>query len=209
VLSNERALPRAYVPHEAQVIADDQQRLEALSSTTFDPRKTAYLERPTDVPSNMAGSVEFVEDTPQRVTLAATMQTAGLVVLADRWDPGWKAYVNNVAVPIWRVNHALRGVRVEPGASEVKFQYEPASLYRGLSISAAGSLVWLVWAGGVVFLRLRRIEWRPLTTETVPATEHLAPLANKGKPKERPTKAKKARRATGGHHSGTGIPSQL
>jgi hypothetical protein len=196
VLSNERALPRAYVPRHTDVISDDRLRLEALSSRSFNPLETAYLEHAVDLPSNIDGSVEFVEDTPQRITLSATMQTSGLVILADRWDPGWKAYVNDIAVPIWRVNHALRGVRVESGASELRFVYEPASLYKGLTISAAGSLAWFAWAGTVVVLRLRRKEFLPAAVVTAAnSSEQPAPIINIGRRKENRRKTKRIRRS--------------
>jgi uncharacterized membrane protein YfhO len=156
VYHNERALPRAFIPHRTQVIPDAQARLQAISAKTFDPRGMAYLEQSVDLPQEIEGAVEFVEDLPQRVILAADMQTAGLVVLADRWDRGWKAYVNETEVPILRVNHALRGVRVGSGENMIRFAYEPDSLYRGLVISAAGGIGLLAWMAGVVVIGFRR-----------------------------------------------------
>jgi uncharacterized membrane protein YfhO len=81
------------------------------------------------------------------------MQTSGLVVLADRWDSGWRAYVNDVEVPILRVNHAVRGVLVGPGTSTIRFVYLPAGFFVGLAITAAGGICLLTWACVLVFRR--------------------------------------------------------
>jgi hypothetical protein len=150
VYFNERALPRAFVPRQTQVIPDTESRLQAMSMKTFDPRETAYLEQSVDLPQPISGSVEFLEDSPQLVTLSAKMETPGVVILADRWDRGWRAYVNEAEVPILRVNHALRGVRVDTGESTIRFAYEPATLYRGLAISVIGGIGSLAWIAIVV-----------------------------------------------------------
>jgi uncharacterized membrane protein YfhO len=79
------------------------------------------------------------------------MQTSGLVVLADRWDSGWRAYVNDAEVPILRVNHAVRGVLVGPGASRIRFVYLPARFFIGLAIAAAGGICLLTWACVLIY----------------------------------------------------------
>jgi len=82
-------------------------------------------------------------------------------VLADHWDKGWRAYVNDIEVPIYRVNYVLRGVRVDSGASTIRFIYASASFSLGLAISAGGGIGWLAWA----FIFVRRL---PKGMEEVP-----------------------------------------
>ncbi len=155
VFVNDRALPRAFVPRSVQVIASEQARLIAMDRPDFDARETAYVEQPVELPDNIEGTVEIISDTYQRVTLRARMETPGLVVLADRWDSGWRAYLNDIEVPILRTNHAIRGILVGSGTSTIRFVYFPPGFFLGLAITAAGGFGLLIWAG-IIVLRRRR-----------------------------------------------------
>ena len=48
-------------------------------------------------------------------------------------------------VPILRADHALRGVEVPAGQTNIEFYYEPASLIWGIRLSAVGLALALVW----------------------------------------------------------------
>jgi hypothetical protein len=146
VLMNDRAMPRAFVPRHVEVIAEAQARLHAMTRVEFDPSDIAYVEQPIGLSHDSAGTVEIVKDSYRHLTLRAQMQTSGLVVLADRWDAGWRAYVNDVEVPILRVNHAVRGVLAGPGTSTIRFDYFPPGFFLGLAITAAGGICLLAWA---------------------------------------------------------------
>ncbi len=147
---NERAMPRAFVPRSVQVTANELARLNAMNREDFDPRETAYVEQSIKLSHSIEGSVEIVDETYQRVTLQARMKTSGLVVLADRWDSGWRAYINDTEVPILRVNHAIRGILVDPGISTIRFVYSPPGFLAGFSITAAGAICLLIWACVVI-----------------------------------------------------------
>jgi hypothetical protein len=163
---NDRVMPRAFVPRRIQTIAIEQARLQAMNRPDFDPREIAYVEQPLELSNDISGTVEIVHDEYQYISLQAQMQTPGLVVLADRWDSGWRAYVNDVEVPILRVNHAIRGVLVNPGASTIRFEYLPSDFFLGLAFTAAGGICLLAWVGIVVFNKRRtsdKNEPEPLT----------------------------------------------
>jgi uncharacterized membrane protein YfhO len=98
------------------------------------------------------------------------METPGLLVVADRWDVGWKAYLNGNAVPILRVNHAVRGVVVPAGESVVQFRYEPASLVWGLRLSTIAAALMLGWAGLTTKNRLGQRTSQNSTSPTSSAT---------------------------------------
>ena len=155
VLVNDRAMPRAFVPRRVQVITGSQARLNAMDRPDFDPADIAYVEQPIELPQDSVGTVEIVQDAYQRVILQAQMQTSGLIVLADRWDAGWRAYVNDVEVPILRVNHAIRGVMLDPGSSTIRFVYSPPGFVQGFTITGAGGICLLTWACVLIFRRRR------------------------------------------------------
>ena len=69
------------------------------------------------------------------------METPGLVVLADVWDKGWRAYLNGQPAPILRTNHAVRGVIVPAGTGTLEFRYEPASFALGLKLAILTAVI--------------------------------------------------------------------
>jgi hypothetical protein len=144
-LQNPSRLPRAFVPRHVEVVTDEKARLDRLASPQFDPRTTAYLEVPVDLPGPARGQAIVVEETPTRIDISVEMDTAGLVVLADRWDRGWSARLNEEAVPILVADHALRGVAVPPGRGRLTFTYEPVTrtlgfVLFGLTLTALAAI---------------------------------------------------------------------
>jgi hypothetical protein len=146
VLENKDALPRAYVPRTVETLTDDAKLLSLLGSEEFDPRRIAYVDGPTSVGSEARGSARIEGEIPTRITLSVEMDEPGLVVLADLWDPGWQASLEDVPVPILRTNHVLRGVQVPAGRSTLVFRYQPASLRWGFGLSGAALAGLLVWS---------------------------------------------------------------
>ena len=57
--------------------------------------------------------------------LEVTTPGSTLVVLADTYYPGWKAYLDGARTEIHRVNGGLRGVITKPGPKTIQFRYQP------------------------------------------------------------------------------------
>jgi len=138
VLPNPKALPRAFVPRKVALVAEEGLRLARLASAAFNPSEIAFVESPVKLPEVCQGTAEIVEDLPSRIRIESRMQTAGLVVLADLWDQGWKAFLDGESVPILKADHALRGVVVPFGRSTLEFRYEPADFSWGLCAMGCG-----------------------------------------------------------------------
>ena len=152
VLVNSNALNRAFVPSKIEYEPEKKSRLAKLASEQFNPRDVAYVELSVNLPPACRGTAQVVEEIPTQVTIATKMDTPGLLVLADRWDVGWRGYLNGKAVPILQVNHAVRGVVVPAGPSMVRFRYEPASFAWGVRLCGGAALLMLVWS----FLNARK-----------------------------------------------------
>ena len=149
MLENNSALPRVFVPERVETVADDQARLNKMASPQFNPRQVAYVETPlaSHLPATCRGAARIVEEIPSRITVSLDMETPGMVVLADLWDKGWRAYLDGRPAPILRANHAVRGVEAPAGKATLEFRYEPASLAWGLRLSVAAGLATLAWLG--------------------------------------------------------------
>jgi uncharacterized membrane protein YfhO len=51
---------------------------------------------------------------------------------------GWQAYIDEVEVPNYRVNYALRGLIIPSGQHDVVFRFAPDVIARGTRIQLAG-----------------------------------------------------------------------
>ena len=118
-------------------------------SADFAPIRTALLSD-DDVPLLAGrGVVRVKKEHPGRVELSLNMEEPGLVVLADRWSKGWRAFINGTETPVLRVNQVLRGVNAPTGMSTVVFQYAPQSWTMGLRIMLGALLALIIWISSV------------------------------------------------------------
>jgi hypothetical protein len=90
---------------------------------------------------------------PQRVELKVFLERPGVVVLADLYWPGWWAQsssdhgTSQTELPIFRVNHLMRGVYLPAGRHRVQFHYRPTRFYAAAMVSLMAWLAWLGWLG--------------------------------------------------------------
>jgi len=161
VLENLRARPRAWVVHEHAVLNTARDVRRAIETgllpggRPFDPGRVALLDA-ADVPDGgclptagpapggpaAAGAASVTWQSYETDLLSLTVMTerAGLLVLSEPFDAGWRARVDGSAAAVLRVNHMLRAVRVPAGTHQVELRYEPASLRIGLTASGVGVL---------------------------------------------------------------------
>jgi hypothetical protein len=152
VYENPEAMPRLYVPASVEVLSEAK-TLALLtdlgpseSAFKFDPRAVAYVESEPRIPGPCRGSAKITAETPCELHVSVNMETPGLLVLADQWYPGWKAYYNGTQVPVVPANYALRGVRLPAGQGEVVFRYEPAGWRRGLTAFSVAAIALALWS---------------------------------------------------------------
>jgi hypothetical protein len=155
IYHNDAALGRAWVVPQARVVTDS---LSALTDPSFDPRQVVLLD-PADAPALPAGeftkgkSSVTLRDSPNAVTIRATSDSGGFLVLADTFYPGWQATLDGKPVEILRANFAFRAIAFPPGEHIVAFRYAPLSFRVGVMISP---LTLAAVIGVLVVLSLRR-----------------------------------------------------
>src|SRR4051812_10315109 len=91
------------------------------------------------------GMTRIVEEGPTRVKIECDMKTDGVIVLSDRWDEGWKAYLNGKHVPVVRANHSIRAVAVSAGTGSLEFRYEPGTFTLGLLLAGTATMALACW----------------------------------------------------------------
>ena len=172
--------PRAWVVHEARttrpvVGLSRESRDDAIQEIlyaddplwhdenrhAFDPRRVAWVNNDemnqlgpflSRHPPRSSETVKVDYPSPQNAVLEVTLESAGLVVLADVYYPGWELTIDGKPAPIYRVNHLMRGAAVATGSHRLVYTYAPKSFRVGRILSFLGLAV-VVVAGLVCLLK--------------------------------------------------------
>jgi hypothetical protein len=73
----------------------------------------------------MTGTVEVVNAIPGKVTLKTSAEIPTMLRVAERWDPDWKAKVDNKEAEVERIDYLCQGVKLLPGEHTVSLVYAP------------------------------------------------------------------------------------
>jgi hypothetical protein len=146
------AKPRAYV---AEGIAITEPGIEsakkAIRSASASLDRLAIVEAPESArPALEAArggravieSVAYPSGSSARLEVRA--ETAALIVLADRFEEGWRVAIDGAAAEILPVDLIARGVLIPPGQHTVEMTYLPPGLLEGLALSLATAVLLLV-----------------------------------------------------------------
>lgn len=148
---NKQALPRSFVVHDAWVIKEKETILQKIASADFSPHSQAVVEQTIDgLPRGkvlLSPLPKIAAHSPNRVLIDADLKAPGLLILADSYYPGWRAFVNGQETKIFRANYVMRAVFLPAGNQRVEFRYDPLSFKIGAIISVA--TLFLVTALGV------------------------------------------------------------
>lgn len=144
IYENLSAIPRAFIVDDYEML-DKDAILNKMYNSDFDPLKKAFIEEPilynttknVNKKTNQEQSaVKFISYKPNEVILEATgLNNNRLLILTDAYDKGWKAYLNDKEVKIYRVNYLFRAVQLSEGKQVVRFKYKPLSIEYGAYIS--------------------------------------------------------------------------
>jgi len=105
--------------------------------------------------------VKVMYPSPQRADLNVTLESPGLVVLADVVYPGWELTIDGRPAPIYAVNRLMRGAAVLAGNHHLVYTYAPGSFAAGRVVSVLGLIVLALFGAGI-FLRIQWSVNRPL-----------------------------------------------
>jgi len=148
LLKNTMALPRAFLVHKSKTLQGRDAIFKELASREFNPLKYIILEEPSmlvkniDHPGILPEPIPtFLEYSPNRVTIKATLLDDGYLVLGDTYYPGWNAYVDGKKSRVLKTNYVMRSVFLEKGEHIVKFVYEPKSFTIGMIITLTSMVI--------------------------------------------------------------------
>ncbi len=139
VYKNPHALGRTYLARRAVVAQTFEDAVRKIAEDSFIPGQSVVVEKPLELTgSEGGGEAEITHEADTSVTIAVRANpNASLLILADTYYPGWRAFVDGGEVSIIPVNINQRAVVVDPGNHTVRFFYDPQSLRFGTLISSA------------------------------------------------------------------------
>jgi uncharacterized membrane protein YfhO len=161
---NPRALPRAFMVYQAEVVGGDIRALNVAKSEGFDPARQVVLKaggeaRPLDLdPGSQAGQTEIVDRGPNHLDFEVDTPVEGYLVVSEMWMPGWVAEVSGERQDVLQADYTFRAVYVPQGSHRIHMVYRPRPWLFGLGVTLATLALLGVWAGiaGVQRARTRK-----------------------------------------------------
>lgn len=138
------ALPRAMLFDQWREGVSDADALRLLASPAFDPHAEVLVAQTIPKPSvetshQPAGTAEYLEYSPTRFVIQTEARTPSVLLVNDRFAPGWTVRVDGQDEPLLRANYVMRGVYLTPGAHEVEFRFEPSARTLWISLAAVSA----------------------------------------------------------------------
>ncbi|MCB9770965.1 MAG: hypothetical protein H6754_00215 [Candidatus Omnitrophica bacterium] len=150
------ALGRLNLVFSGEVIEDDDKMLSRLQEESFDPHKSVLFSQPLSALKNLNKDsiiVPITKATPNRIESRFDSAAPSYMLFSESYDEGWKAFVDNVQVPVLRANYNFMAcVILTAGSHEIRFVYDPPQYKRNLLISLFGLTIF-VFAALVAFWR--------------------------------------------------------
>ena len=161
VYENLSVLPRAFIVHQTQIVKTDEQAIAVMKDPQFNPAQTIVRLPQGDEHAGLVVSGQpskqdnaaIISYRPERVEIAAHLNSAGWLMLTDVYYPGWQASVDAQPVDILPVNVLFRAVFVPAGEHRVIFEFKPRSFEWGAYISGISLGVVLV---GLIVIGIRQ-----------------------------------------------------
>lgn len=167
---NKNALPIVYCVRKVKKVGslNDFYKIASISPTTWRPETTAIIEsnnlpnwdlenNPMEADLSVSVKAPKPLSTPARhldvqyipeivaqgvnfIEIKSDSNAGQLLVFADTYLPGWKAWIDKVETNIYKTNGVLKGVYVPKGLHIIRFQYKAPGFDLGLYI-ALGTII--------------------------------------------------------------------
>jgi hypothetical protein len=130
-------MPAFGFPQTVRAVAGPRESRALLSA--LDPSHDAIVEGSLDGIVQSANAAVTVEETRERrFRIHTESATRGLLRTSIPWFPGWTARAGSTDLDVRPINHAILGVVVRPGSSEIEIEFHQPYLGLGALLSVLG-----------------------------------------------------------------------
>lgn len=111
----------------------------------YDGADARVWERPSALPlvrwggaAPAGAALEVMERSPGHWLITWEVPRSATLLVAETWDPGWRARVDGAPARVEAVDGVLLGVRVGPGAGAIALAYRPEGIGWGTALTLLG-----------------------------------------------------------------------
>jgi hypothetical protein len=138
VYLNPNPLPRVRFPEKIRSGTPEEAIAALIDPDLSNESVVVGADRPI---SNGSGEAQIIHDGFETVEIQVQCSKGGVLVLADRWAPGWHVTVDGNPAHGFAVDHLFRGVVVESGSHRVTWHYDPPGFWLGVWLSGMGFFI--------------------------------------------------------------------
>ena len=132
----ERIIPVKSSNEEIQALSSFTSKREAVVNTQTYPRLTMH-----NYEVDSLAKIELVDYRPNLIKYRSENNSEGFAVFSEMHYPkGWKVTIDGNPEEHFRVNYALRGLRIPEGQHDIVFEFEPEVIQMGSQISLASCI---------------------------------------------------------------------
>lgn len=148
LLRNPDRMGAAWVNYAVRRFQSESAVLDYISGRGFDPHREVVVSTalkgsyPEISPSGATPVSQLRRPSPTELELTAELPQPGVLVLADAAYPGWRATVDGKPAAWFEADYVLRGLELDAGKHQVRFEYHSKALRLG-SVLSIGGLVLL------------------------------------------------------------------
>lgn len=148
VYKNSDAFPRVQLFSSVRRVANEQEALSLLASSSVSPKEIVIERLPehSSLVRDTNAALHIQRDDSRKIEIMVDTAGQQVLVVRDAMYTGWHAFLDEREVPIYSVDSVFRGVVVPAGKHMVRFKYIP----RIYNYSAAVSLI--SWVMAISFL---------------------------------------------------------
>jgi len=142
IYRNTKALPRAFIVHQAWLLPDQGHAWAAIHRPDFDPATIVVIETGQALAGEdtATSEVSIQSYSNNEICLNTYTSAPGYLVMSEVYYPGWRVQVNGRPADLLRANYAFRAVLLPPGNHQVRFYFQPSPWRIGVLCSL------LTWA---------------------------------------------------------------
>ena len=152
----------AWFVNELRAVENADQEIAALDS--IDTKTTAIFDKsefedvlPARFNVDSNAQIKLTYYTPNVLLYESSNTTNGLAVFSEMHYPhGWKVTIDDEQVDHFRVDYALRGLRIPAGEHEIKFVFDPQVVKTGGVISLSSTIVLVILLIAGIYYTFRR-----------------------------------------------------
>ncbi|MEO6189469.1 MAG: YfhO family protein, partial [Saprospiraceae bacterium] len=154
---NNNAYGTSWFVKDVKWVNSADEEIDALKSTDLKTTVVIHNEwkQSAGVQGDGLGSIKLVEYMPNSLKYNSESATEQIAVLSEIWygpNLGWTASIDGKSTDLFRVNYALRGVRVPAGKHEILLNFKPTSYFLGKTLASIFSILLIGIMGVCVWM---------------------------------------------------------